>query len=197
MSLLLLVRRLHLYTGLLVLPWVVMFGLSSLLLNHATWMPDGPDAWSTIAERPYTIDVPSGGGDLRPVARQILTDFGFDLSYGFGVYPLGSTRIVANVPGFRRPIRVTYFKDQHRALAEQRRFVPGAFLRNMHTRDGYYLEAGPQTAWGVVVDVVCGLFLFWIVSGLYLWWKLPGSRGWGMVTLVGSVACFTWLMLSL
>lgn len=32
-----LVRRMHLHTGLLLLPWVMLFGLSGLLFNHANW----------------------------------------------------------------------------------------------------------------------------------------------------------------
>ena len=31
------VRRLHLYTGLILLPWVIFFGLSGMLFNHADW----------------------------------------------------------------------------------------------------------------------------------------------------------------
>lgn len=32
------VRRIHMYTGLLLLPWVLLFGLSGLFFNHPTWM---------------------------------------------------------------------------------------------------------------------------------------------------------------
>ncbi len=31
------VRRIHLYTGLLLLPWVIFFGFSGVLFNHAAW----------------------------------------------------------------------------------------------------------------------------------------------------------------
>jgi hypothetical protein len=32
------VRRIHLYTGLLLLPWVIFFGLSGVLFNHPEWL---------------------------------------------------------------------------------------------------------------------------------------------------------------
>lgn len=31
------IRRLHLYTGLLLLPWVIFFGFSGVLFNHVSW----------------------------------------------------------------------------------------------------------------------------------------------------------------
>lgn len=36
---LLLIRRVHLYSGLFLLPWVFIYGVSAALFNHADWMP--------------------------------------------------------------------------------------------------------------------------------------------------------------
>ena len=33
-----LVRRTHMYTGLILLPWVLLFGASGVLFNHPTWL---------------------------------------------------------------------------------------------------------------------------------------------------------------
>lgn len=34
------VRRTHMYTGLILLPWVLLFGASGVLFNHPTWLSD-------------------------------------------------------------------------------------------------------------------------------------------------------------
>lgn len=34
------IRRIHLYLGLLLLPWVLLYGASALLFNHSTWMSE-------------------------------------------------------------------------------------------------------------------------------------------------------------
>jgi hypothetical protein len=34
------IRRAHLYAGLLMLPWVLLYGVTGLLFNHPTWFPD-------------------------------------------------------------------------------------------------------------------------------------------------------------
>lgn len=35
-----LVRRVHMYTGLALVPWVLLYGVTALLFNHADWMSD-------------------------------------------------------------------------------------------------------------------------------------------------------------
>jgi hypothetical protein len=197
MNVRLIVRRLHLYLGLFLLSWVVMFGASSLLLNHTTWLQDADgQQWAVVETRDYTIDVPQAG-DLRPTARRIIADLGYDATRGFGVYRQNATRLMVNLPSFRHPIRMAYVLPEHRVVVERRVFAVGAWLRSMHTHDGYYLDSPWQTVYGITVDVVCVTIVFWIFSGLYLWWMLPGSRHWGWVTIVTSLAAFAWMVMRL
>jgi len=193
-SFLLLTRRVHLYLGMFLLPWVVMFGVSSLLLNHTAWFQIGANDWTTLDERAnYDVQGPVPG-DLRAVAARIIADAGYEPRAGFGAFKPNANRVNINLPSFRHPIRITYFSDQHRLLVERRGFAWGPTLRNMHTHDGYYLHAPGQTAWAVMVDILCVAILFWVASGLYMWWVLPGTRGWGWATLAASALSFGWLL---
>jgi len=36
------IRRLHLYAGLFMIPWVVLYAFTGLLFNHALWLPENP-----------------------------------------------------------------------------------------------------------------------------------------------------------
>jgi hypothetical protein len=193
---LLIVRRAHLYLGLFLLPWFLMFGVSSLWLNHPAWRPAETALWKTVSERDYVIDVPATG-DLRPSAAKMLSDLGYDTQTGFGVFRNAQRRVMVNIPNFRHPIRLTYFIDRQHVVVEERAFAWVATLTSMHTHDGYYLRAPGQTMWGVTIDLFCVALVFWIASGLYMWWALPGSRNWGWVTLVASVVSFVWMMAKL
>src|SRR5687768_4458683 len=36
------IRRIHLYSGLFMFPWVMLYGVTALLFNHAGLLPDRP-----------------------------------------------------------------------------------------------------------------------------------------------------------
>ncbi|MEO8425771.1 MAG: hypothetical protein ABI651_01535 [Verrucomicrobiota bacterium] len=33
-------RRTHLYLGLILIPWVMMYGISSFVISHHAWFPE-------------------------------------------------------------------------------------------------------------------------------------------------------------
>ena len=55
------IRRIHLYAGLLMFPWVLLYGFTALLFNHSTLLP-GPD--TTI----HHFQAPAPAGDGTPAA---------------------------------------------------------------------------------------------------------------------------------
>src|SRR5687768_13021395 len=60
-----LLRRVHLYSGLFMTPWVFLYGLTAMLFNHPTWFSDrdviefGPEvvAGTTLAQIPRPDDL--------------------------------------------------------------------------------------------------------------------------------------------
>ena len=191
MTFLLFVRRLHLYLGLFLLPWVLLFGVSSYPFNHpASVQPK----WTVRFDRPYAIDLPAGS-DLRVTGARIHADAGFE--GGFYVNQPNPQRIVVHHPDFFHPTRITYFLDERRLLAEDREFVWRQVLTSMHAHAGYELESFWNTVWAVIIDIVCAALIVWIVSGLVMWWMLPGSRGWGWVALAAGMSSFLWMVATL
>ena len=45
------VRRTHMYTGLVLLPWVLMFGASGVLFNHPTWLSPSDVVYQESGEK--------------------------------------------------------------------------------------------------------------------------------------------------
>ena len=135
MTFLLFIRRLHLYCGLFLLPWVVLFGVSSYPFSHPVQQPL---IWKVRFDRPYTLDV-APGADLRTVGARIHAEAGF--SGGFYVNQPNPKRINVSHPDFFGTTRITYFVDERRLLAEDREFQWRSFLASMHGHAGYELHS--------------------------------------------------------
>jgi hypothetical protein len=76
------VRDLHLYVGLFVSPFVLIFAISTLLLNH-NWSPGSTkNPEETVQRRPITVRVPEGLSTIDQ-ARQLMDQAGVSGEIGF------------------------------------------------------------------------------------------------------------------
>ena len=70
-------RRFHLYLALILLPWSLMYGISSIQLAHRGFLDsfygDGIPHWAELSDRPYNRPVPESMSDeeLRLLCTQI------------------------------------------------------------------------------------------------------------------------------
>jgi hypothetical protein len=192
----LLARRSHLYLGLLLLPWLLMYGVSTVLFNHRGREPahrSSDDPWTLRWEKDLKLELPVQSDRLREVGRQLMVDHG--LQGPFGVQRQGQ-RLVVNVQNFRAPVRLTYDGEKQKLRAEVRQFAWGEMLGRLHVRVGYGQSGILPTIWAVFIDLFCVTLLLWIGTGLYLWWKLPALRRWGFVTLGASLITIVGLLLT-
>jgi hypothetical protein len=190
-------RRTHLYLGMLLVPWVLIYALSTVAFNHPeTFRPYRSDArlWLPVWEKDYAIDVPAGGGDaLRPTAEKILADQG--MKGAFFAQRQGQ-KLNVNMPNFREPVRFVYQIDAKKLQLEKRSFSAVELLARLHERTGYGRGGFLNDLWAFVVDLYCVTVLVWIATGLYLWWKLPIVRGWGFAAIAGGFATILVLLCS-
>ena len=192
-------RRVHLYLGLLLLPWFLMYGASSIPFAHQDFFEQrdrakGLPLWTTRLDRPYSIEVPPGD-DLRATGARILRDLG--LTGSFGVYRQGPDRLDVYIYTFLHSTQVRYFIREQRVTVEDRRFRFDQFLTGMHGRGGFEQEGFLEKAWAVMVDLACLGMLLWVVSGLYMWWSLPSVGGWGWLAFLGGIASYALFMAKL
>jgi hypothetical protein len=191
---LLVIRRVHLYLGLFLLPWVIVFGISSLPLNHTSLQR--PVTWTPRATVPFQMDLPADA-DLRALGRQILDAAGLGPGGGFNVSRPNPRQVTVNRPRFFGFTRVIYRADQQQLTVEDRVAEWPQFLGAMHTRAGFYLGSFGNIAWAVMVDVLCVGLLIWIATGVYMWWHLPASRWWGWLAIASGLACVAVIVMSL
>ena len=190
-------RRTHLFLGMLLLPWMLVYGLSTVIFNHHEYFRPfraASPAWLPLWEKDCAIEVPPGNDSLRETAQRILAEHG--LKGAFGAQRQGQ-RLNINVQNFWHPLRLTYDLDQKKLRAEQRRFAGIEVLIRLHERAGYGQPGVLNNLWAVIVDLFSVTLLIWIGTGLYLWWKLPVARGWGFVTLGGGIGSILILLATL
>jgi hypothetical protein len=71
-------RRAHLYLGLFLIPWLLMYGVSSFIVIHHAWFPSDRPEREVLFEKAYSRPVNLQGAnnspELREAAQEILKE---------------------------------------------------------------------------------------------------------------------------
>ena len=191
-----LIRRTHMYLALFLTPWMIIYALSGLVLNHfptiRAWYGGSVGQFEKIGERTCATTF-SNDADPRMIAAQILDEVG--LSGSFNVQP-GSNqdRIIINRGGAFAAHRITYFRSENRLLIEEQTFTAPVFVNRAHFRTGYEQPFLSSKIWAVLVDLVVLGMLFWVVSGILMWWEIKPARASGAVFALVGVGAFVLLL---
>jgi len=193
-----LLRRTHLYLGIFLAPWILMYALSTLAMNHRHYFQEkygrGPAPWQPERELTYdgsfTADTP-----LRDISRQIL--LALELDGAHGVNRRADGAIVITRQSMAAPRRLTYTPADRRLVIEKAEPRVNAWLERFHRRRGYATGYGLDTVWAVSVDLTIVALVFWAVSGLWMWWEMKSTRPWGAAGLLGGVAIFAFYVLAI
>jgi hypothetical protein len=197
-------RSVHLYAGLALLPWFLMYGISSIPFAHAQFF-DARDAakklplWTMRMDRTMEVPVPSEGADertMRSFGAHLMREAGLE-GTSFGVYRQNANQINVYAYSFRQSTQLKYYVDARRLTVEDRRFRWDHFFTGMHARGGFEDERLIVRSWSVIVDLVSIAMIVWIASGLYMWWGLPGHRRWGWLAVTGGIVTFTMFTIGL
>jgi hypothetical protein len=188
-------RRTHLFLGLFLMPWLLMYGASSLMIIHQSWFQKSKElAWEPLFENEYHHPV-NDQGDLRATAQEILKDCNLEGAF-WTVKPRPDTLQIDRF-SFWGSTRLTYsIKEQKLAAQRQRMPLHQAVVR-MHFRGGYLQPTAADKFWGFTVDLACVGIVLWVASGLIMWWRLPRLRNWGAIAVGGGLFSFlllTWML---
>lgn len=181
------IRELHLYFGLFISPFILIFAISTILFNH-TFKP-----WdkARVQETTASVEIPQGVTDgaegLKP-AKQILRQVGVSGEIGYLRYRPKQNRLIIPVmkPGQEITIDVDLEKG---AAAIKRRDTdiweamlylhksPGQ--HNVNIRGNWVFTQ----IWRWLADTVVYLILFISASGIYMWTVLSAERKVGLILL--------------
>jgi hypothetical protein len=186
-------RWLHLYTGLFLVPWMLVYGTSAFCLNHGEWIRERfgiePPSWEVVRE---VADVPNDKflGEPADQAQAILQWLDLDGPHRVQGKPNASQMVIFRICGTGN-YRITWRRIQSQIIVEQQQpFSAYRLLHYLHFRGGYGQAYFPLIAWAVVVDAVAISMWIWVLSGVYLWARRPNKRRLGGVCFVAGVLLF-------
>ena len=189
-------RDLHLYFGLFISPFLLLFAGSVFFLNHGKVVPD---KWVS-ADTVQNIEIPAGidraqGKEAITSAQAILRQLGVAGEIGF-------TRVVRQTRHFIFPVskpgletNVDVDLDARTATISRRPTSVWEALGYLHKMPGPHNVAIRGNwlftqIWRWVADATIYLTLFITVSGLYLWWVLKSERRVGFALLSAGIVTF-------
>ena len=194
-----LIRRTHMYLALFLTPWMLIYALSGLVLNHGQTVRAFYGAkfgqFEKVEERPYAAAF-SEGADTRMIGAQILEHLGLTGTFNVQGQPNQPRLVITRNAAFAAH-RVTYFRTENRLLVEKQAFSAPVFVNRAHFRHGYEQPFLASKIWAVVVDLAVVGMLFWVLSGLWMWWEIKPARLTGAVFALIGVGMFGVLLVTI
>jgi hypothetical protein len=192
-------RDLHLYAGLFLSPFILVFSVSVFYLVHGLAYRPAPDA----SDKPRTVTnlaVPSDISRLQGRARLdalrgVLDQLGVTGEIDFVRHIAAEHRLLVPVrlPNEDTVISLDY--DRRTATVTTRRRSIGDALVYLHKMPGPHNvdvrgNSSLIRAWRVLADATAYVLLFITLSGVYLWVALRAERRIGLALLLGGAATF-------
>lgn len=186
-----LLRRIHLYLALFLTPWMLMYALSTMAMNHRKAFPETPPPYTTLRDTSFDITLPDTENH-RTQAAVLLAALSLDGAFTAQRKPNGPLIITRQTA--LAPHRITFDPSSRRLLIEQQEFRPNTFLERMHRRRGLQQPFLADTLWSFSVDLVIAAMIFWALSGLWLWWEMRATRTPGALTAAAGLALFAFYL---
>lgn len=192
------IRDLHLYLGLFISPFVLVFAVSVIFLVHS-WLPRIGSVTTTkrivsTAPLPERLETLSGR-PLIEALKPVLEKAGVRGEIGFVRHVVQEEQLVIPVIVPGRETTVSLSLGTGEATIETRETGLADALVTLHKSPGQH---GPDIrmnwfymkAWRCMADATVYLVLFISVSGLYLWYALRNERAVGLILLCAGALSF-------
>jgi len=192
-------RDLHLYFGLFISPFVLLFAVSVFYLNHGKLSAGTPPS-----ERFIDLQIPDGLDRLKgregvDRARLLLSQLSVTGEIGFLRYVAKDRHLIFPVSKAGTEATVDVDLDARRATVTRRRMSALESVSYLHKMPGPHLVTirgnwiGTQ-AWRWFADATIYLLLFISISGIYLWWAIKAERRIGLTLFAAGVVTFLGLV---
>ena len=191
------IRDLHLYFGFFISPFILLFSISVLFLNHAKVAVDRFTSVDSFTELsiPQAIESAQGREAIR-IAQDILRQTNGSGEIGFTRFVKKERHFIFPVskPGLETTVDVDV--DRGSAIVSKRRTGLMEAFAYLHKMPGPHNVAIRGNwiwtqMWRPFTDATIYLTLFISVSGVYLWYVLKAERTVGTVLLAaGATSLF-------
>ena len=183
-------RKIHLYSGLIILIYVMMFYVSGYIMTHRPWFLGTPRPTTT---RTAVLEP----GLLRLSNEQLAANLQKQLGLAGGIqFPLGQPpnliRFFVIRPGTTVRVDVSTQDKVIRVVTQRYGWVGTLIV--LHKIEGY--GARPFVNASVFFGDLAALsMIVFAISGVILWWKSVKNHFWGSVCLIASCGYAAGMML--
>ncbi len=187
-----LIKDIHLHTGLFISPFIIIFSISALILNHdfIDWQEDW-QSWSFSVnekvDKTIEFNVPDPNQTKLEYAKDILKEIKIEgeISNIFG----DSLNMIIPVtkPGYRISIKadlisgIAYIHSEKTTLWKKLVWMhkmPGPHNKNIRGNWMY------TKFWSSMVDVSVFCLFFSSITGIILWYYFKNERNIGLISLL-------------
>jgi hypothetical protein len=194
----LIIRRVHLYLALFLTPWMLMYAISTIAMNHRGWFESyygGRVArWDRVSKEKFAPAL-TPDASRQDVADAILAHLHIEGEHSVRGRLTQRLSITRDNPFDMR--RITYSPSDSLLVVEKRRSRLPAILESLHRRRSYQSLILTEDLWGFTVDLTILAMLFWAGSGLWLWWEMSVTRRLGAIALVTGIALYGFFLLTI
>ncbi len=191
-------RDLHLYFGLFISPYVLVFAVSVFFIAHAWLYKFGPDTSTTRVVSGLSLPANLATLSGRPLVEALkpaLAAANVPGEIGFVQHLVKEEKLIipVTIPGRETTVSITLTNRE--ATVVTRRTGLADALVALHKFPGQH-NAGIRNnwfymrAWSWLADATVYLLLFVSVSGVYLWYALRAERTVGFVLLFAGTVVF-------
>jgi hypothetical protein len=192
------IRRIHMYLGLFLAPWMLMYAASTFVMNHRSWFhgpAPGPPPFEKEREQVFSGSLPAGAAP-RDIAVAVLRDLGMEGAHNVNATP-DKQRITIIRQEPVAPRRIIFTPADNRVVIEKQVVQMPAFLERMHRRRGFQQPYALEDTWAFSVDLVIATMVFWAGSGLWMWWEMKKTRALGFAFGVAGCVLFALFLLTI
>jgi hypothetical protein len=193
-----LIRDLHLFVGLFISPFVLVFAISVFFLAHA-WLPRIGSETSTtrvVSALPLPGDLKVlSGRPLIDALKPALETAGVHGEVGFVRHMVKEEKLIipVTIPGRETTVSID-IATREATIVTRETGLAGALV-TLHKSPGQH---GPdirmnwvyRRAWRWMADATVYLVLFISLSGIYLWYVLRAERSVGLILLGAGALSF-------
>lgn len=173
------IRNVHLFSSMLSLPFLLMYGLSAMQMAHPKWFANRPVVTNT------TVALAPGLDDAREVVR-LLFERGAvrgDLRRTAVRDALLEARLV--LPGTVHNVSYSRASGEAAVRTERATFI--FMLNRLHHIAGMHSADAAVRWWGLALGLVSALLIVAAGTGLYLWFQTKNERRAGAVLLLANL----------
>ena len=188
-------RDLHYYFGLFLSPYVLLFAVTTILLNHS-WKPGPPKVAKSTAQVEF-----AEGIELRQQGRHVLDQLNLagEINVTRRIPRENKLLVAATKPGYRVRVHVDLDTKMAEIEEESRGFLNA--LVYLHINPGPHRVRGANwffsKVWGWLADTAVYLLFFLSISGIYMWAVIKAERKIGLILIGAGCISFAAILTAL